>query len=110
MKASAGAPGLGSAKLKGTLEQEKKIAYDEVKKEGFCIMPRQGLCSFKPNCKDTNTIYITAVYFDNEGVEHFMAENVPHAISHKAIITSIQLGTSSMPNHLMQTSSGSLNV
>ena len=51
-------------------------------------MPRQGLCSFEPNCKDTNTIYITAVYFNNEGVQHFMAENVPHAKNHKAIITS----------------------
>ena len=80
MKASARAPGLGSAKVEGTLEQEKKITSDEVKKEGFCRMPCQGLCSFKPNCKETDTIYITAVYFDNEGVEHCIAENVPLAI------------------------------
>ena len=86
--ASAGMPGLGSAELGGTLEREIMTTFDTVKKEGFCRMPFQGLCSFKPNCKDTDTIYITAVYFDNKGVEHLMAENVPHAVSHKAIITS----------------------
>ena len=64
---SAGVPGVGSAKLGGKLEREIKITFDTVKKEGFCRMPSQGLCSFKPNCRDTATIYITAVYFDSEG-------------------------------------------
>ena len=86
-KLSGDASVLGKVKLGGSFEHVKKTTFDAVKKEGFSRMPSQGLCSFKPSCQDTNTVYITIVYFDIEGTQHCPAENLPHARSHKVIVT-----------------------
>ena len=87
-EASAGVPGLSSVRLGVALETVKRFTFDAVKREGFTRMPSQGLSSFKPNCKDTDTVFITIVYFDIESVQHIIADNLAHAKSHKVIITS----------------------
>ena len=86
-KFSGEASALGKVKLGGSFDYVKKTTFDAVKKEGFSRMPSQGLNSFKPSCQDTNTVYITIVYFDIEGTQHCPAENLPHARSHKIIVT-----------------------
>ena len=76
-----------SAGLGGTVQQEKRILVNKVREEGFSSMPSQGLTTFRPNCKDTKVVFISIKYFDIDGVEHTIAENLSHVQSHKVIVT-----------------------
>ena len=87
-----GVSALHWAKVKGKgwveVEAEKKKRVEGVKTAGFSKMPSQGISTFKPDCEETNTIYITIYHFDKNGEKQYIAEDLPHAKTHHVIITS----------------------
>ena len=51
-------------------------------------MPSQGLSYFKPNCDaKLDTVYITIMHFDEECGKKYVADNLPHPVSHAVIVT-----------------------
>ena len=50
-------------------------------------MPKAALTTFKPPSNHTKTVYLTVLYYDSEGNERKIAEDVPHGESHTVIVT-----------------------
>ena len=67
--------------------QKKRV--EGVKTVGFSKMPSQGISTFRPDCEDTNTIYIAIYHLDKNGVKQYIAEDLPHAKTHHVIITAL---------------------
>ena len=86
-----GVSALQWVKVKGQgwveVEGEKKKRVEGVKTAGFSKMPSQGISTFRPDCEDTNTIYITIYHLDKNGEKQYIAEDLPHAKTHHVIIT-----------------------
>ena len=88
MNATVSAKNVPLAGLGGSVESETKVMFHDKKEEGFSRMPSQGVTTFEPNCEATGTVYISIVYYDIEGTQHTIADNLPHGKSYQAIVTS----------------------
>ena len=68
-------------------KSSKTITVYEVLSAGFVKVPVNGVTSFQPELRDTKTVYITIICFDNLGDQKIIATNLPHGPSHSVIIT-----------------------
>ena len=50
-------------------------------------MPKAALTTFKPSSNHTKTVYLTVLYYDSEGNERKIADDVPYGDSHSVIVT-----------------------
>ena len=68
--------------------QNENVEYIRPIDEGFCEMPKQTVTSFHPPPNHTQTVFVTAIYYDGEGDRKFLAQNAPFQASQSLIVTS----------------------
>ena len=75
----------GSFSLQAKIE--KRTTYEVLIEAGFQRMPKGGLSTLKPPSNRTKTVYLTVLYYDSEGNERKIAEDVPYGESLSVIVT-----------------------
>ena len=69
--------------------QSENVEYIRPIDEGFCMMPKQALTSFHPPPSQTQTVFVTVIYYDVEGDRKFLAQNAPFQASQSLIVTPV---------------------
>ena len=64
----------------------KRVSISNELTAGFARIPTGEVTSFKPNCRETPTAFISIAY-DNADGRQMLADNLPHGKSHAVVVT-----------------------